>query len=142
MLSKSNRSPQNLSFLLFLLLFSSESFASAYAPVIKISGVNATTVKKYEKFEVSLLLERVEFENPFDPADIDVYAEFTAPSGKLIHINGFYDNYMGANQWKVRFSPGETGNYTYQLFVDDSGMKGESAEASFTAIDLSFLSLE
>ncbi len=122
--------------LVFIMLFSpGESFASANAPVITISGTNAATVKKYEKFEVSLNLENVGIENPYDPADIDVYAHFTAPSGKKIRINGFYDNYENADQWKVRFSPGETGAYTYQLFVDDSGMMGESAEASFTAIE-------
>jgi hypothetical protein len=85
--------------LLFILLHSSgESFASANAPVIIISCTNATTVKKYEKFEVSLNLENVEIENPYDPADIDVHALFMAPSGKKVRINGFDDNYENADQ--------------------------------------------
>ncbi|KPL17485.1 MAG: hypothetical protein AMS26_00815 [Bacteroides sp. SM23_62] len=35
----------------------------------------------------------------------------------------------------VRFSPNEKGEYTYQLFVNDAGGKGESAVAKFAAID-------
>ncbi|MCF8335034.1 MAG: DUF5060 domain-containing protein [Bacteroidales bacterium] len=105
------------------------------SPVIKIAGTNTTRVKKYEKFEILFDLRNVEIENPYDPADIDAYALFTAPSGKEIRINGFYDNYRDREQWKVRFSPGETGEYTYQLFVEDEGEKGESASAKFTAIE-------
>jgi hypothetical protein len=120
---KSTNISHYISLLLILLLSSGQSFASANAPVIIIAGTNGTTVKMYEKFEVSLALENVEIENPYDPADIDVYAHFAAPSGKKIRINGFYDNYENTDQWKVRFSPGETGVYTYQLFVEDARIR-------------------
>ena len=112
-----------------------ETFVPGKSPVVKISGTNVTTVKTYEKFEVYLDLENVGIENPYDPEDIDVYAYFTTPSGKKIRINGFYDNHENADQWKVRFSPNETGEYSYQLYVDDAGGRGESAEAKFTAIE-------
>jgi hypothetical protein len=112
-----------------------ETFTLGESPVITITGTNATTVKKYEKYEVLLGLENVGIENPYDPADIDVYALFTTPSGKIIKINGFYDNYENADQWKVRFSPGETGEYSCRLFVNDAGGTGESAVALFNVID-------
>jgi hypothetical protein len=112
-----------------------ETYIPGKSPVVKISGTNTSRVKKYEKFEVNFDLENVGIENPYDPEDIDVYALFTAPSGKRISINGFYDNYENADQWKVRFSPNETGAYTYRLFVNDAGGKGESAEAEFTVVD-------
>lgn len=124
-----------ITLIFIILLFPGESFASANAPVISISGTNGSTVKKYEKFEVSITLENVEIENPYDPEDIDVYAHFTDPSGKMIRINGFYDNYENADQWKVRFSPGETGVYTYQLFVEDAGALGVSANGNFTVTE-------
>ncbi|HAH23622.1 MAG TPA: hypothetical protein DCL77_07680 [Prolixibacteraceae bacterium] len=104
-------------------------------PVVKITGTNTLTVKKYEKFEVLLNLSKVNIKNPYDPDDIDVYAFFTAPSGKKIKINGFYDNYRRANQWKIRFSPNETGEYNYQIYVNDEGRKGETTVNQFTAIE-------
>ena len=112
-----------------------ETFIPGIAPVIGIKGTNGGTIKKYEKFEVWPSLENVGIENPYNPDDIDVHALFTAPSGKKIRINGFYDDFENADQWKVRFSPNETGVYTYQLFVEDAGGSGESAVASFTAVD-------
>lgn len=112
-----------------------ETFIPGRSPEVKITASSATTIKKYEKFELNLELENVGIENPYDPSDIDVYALFTAPSGKQIHINGFYDNHENADQWKVRFSPGETGEYSYQLFVKDVGGKGESETAKFKAVE-------
>lgn len=111
------------------------TFTPGISPEVRITCTNADMVKKYEKFEVWLDLEHVGIENPYDPEDIDVYALFTAPSGRKIRINGFYDNYENAGRWKVRFSPGETGIYRYQVFVKDAGGTGESAAAEFRAVE-------
>ncbi len=104
-------------------------------PGISVTRVNTTTVGRYEKFELWLDLHNVEIENPFDPADIDVYALFTAPSGREIRINGFYDNYREADQWKLRFSPNETGRYEYRFYVNDAGRAGPPVTGSFEAVD-------
>jgi hypothetical protein len=111
-----------------------ETFIKGTMPLVKVMGLNSKKVGKYEKFELKLGLGNVGIENPYDPADIDVYAIFTTPSGKKIKINGFFDDYRGINQWKLRFSPNETGDYTYQVFVNDAGGKGESTPGKFTAI--------
>ena len=42
----------------------------------------------YEKFELALDLEAT-YNNPFDPDEVDLWAEFTAPSGKVQKIWGF-----------------------------------------------------
>jgi hypothetical protein len=112
-----------------------ETFNPEKSPIIRITDMNATRVKKYEKFEVLLDLENVGIENPYDPEDIDVYARFTTPSGQVIRINGFYDDYGNAGQWKVRFSPAEQGEYSFQLFVHDAGGSGETSVVRFTAVD-------
>ncbi len=104
-------------------------------PVIRISGMSADRVPKYEKFEVLIDLDHVEIDNPYDPENIDVYGLFKAPSGREIRINGFYDDYLGAGQWKLRFSPAETGTYFYQLFVENGGGRGASARAQFAAVE-------
>jgi len=41
--------------------------------------------------------------NPFNPEEVDLRRCFTAPSGKVWEIFGFYDNFNAVNQWKVRF---------------------------------------
>ena len=112
-----------------------ETYIPGINPEVTVSGVNTKTVKKYEKFEMTLELKNTGISNPYNPADIDVYSLFTSPSGKKIKINGFYDNFQNANQWKIRFSPNETGKYNYQVFVKDAGGTGESAVGGFTAVE-------
>jgi len=104
-------------------------------PEVTIAGINTGTVKKYEKFEVIPELKNVKIENPYDPADIDVYAMFTSPLGENIKINGFFDNYNGADKWKIRFSPRETGEYIYRIYVKDGSQTCESQAGAFTAVE-------
>ncbi len=99
-----------------------------------ISGINSKQVKKYEKFELLVDLKNVKYDNPYDPADIDLYAVFSSPSGANIRINGFFDDFKGAGKWKIRFSPGETGEYKFRTFVKDGSETGESQDATFTAV--------
>ncbi|MGW8315036.1 MAG: DUF5060 domain-containing protein [Bacteroidales bacterium] len=113
---------------------SGETFTAGLAPEIRILTTNTGRVGKYEKFEVWIDMDRVGIANPYDPEDIDVYALFRAPSGREIRINGFYDDHLGADQWKLRFSPDETGIYSYTLFVEDAGGTGQSADAAFEAV--------
>jgi len=112
-----------------------KTYKQGVKPEIMISGVNTETVKKYEKFEVKLALKNVEIQNPYDPADIDVYAIFTSPSGENIKVNGFFDDYKGAGKWKIRFSPRETGEYKFRFFVKDGSETGESSVSSFISIE-------
>lgn len=112
----------------------SNGYEQGRHPAVTISGVNTGTVKKYEKFEAILDLKNVKIKNPYDPADIDLYALFKSPSGENIRINGFWDDYMGADKWRIRFSPRETGEYKFTVFVKDGSAEGSSTESSFTAI--------
>ena len=114
---------------------SAETFVPGVKPTVSILSVNSETIKKYEKFEIVPILKNVGIDNPYDPTDIDIYAQFTSPSGKSIKVNGFYDNFEEANQWKIRFSPNETGEYKYQVFVNDAGGTGQSALATFTTVN-------
>ncbi len=113
---------------------SAETFMPGVKPQISVAGVNPSSIKKYEKFEIVVNLQNVGIENPYDPADIDVYAIFRTPSGKNIRINGFYDNFRNADKWKIRFSPNETGEYKYQIFVKDAGGTGEAPPSAFTSV--------
>lgn len=136
----SNSSLSGKLLLVFLIsaLFALQTFSQVtenLQPEISVSQTNTSTVKKYEKFEIHLELKNATYENPHNPEDIDVYAIFSAPSGKNYRINGFYDNYNNASQWKLRFSPNETGVYNYRLFVYNENKTGASEYGSFRAVE-------
>ncbi|MEO5603952.1 MAG: DUF5060 domain-containing protein [Cyclobacteriaceae bacterium] len=90
------------------------------------------SVGLYEKFELSLHL-KCEFQNPFDPDDINITATFTSPGGKKWNIHGFY-YYTGGMLWKIRFSPNETGLWKYTVHVRDKKGETTSESKSFKAI--------
>lgn len=50
------------------------------------------------------------YENPF--TDVAVDAAFTSPNGNTFTIPAFYD---GDQVWRVRFSPGEPGRWSYRI---------------------------
>lgn len=52
----------------------------------------------------------VTYEEPFVDLVLDV--DFTAPSGEVLTMPGFYD---GEQTWRVRFSPDEVGIWRYQV---------------------------
>lgn len=102
-------------------------------------------VGRYEKFEVSLTLDRdfgadTLYGNPFDPADVSVEAVFVGPDGQTTVRYGFYyqdfiiqRKYLVANDarywqpaatpqpWRVRFAPGQIGTWRYTLTVSYRG---------------------
>ena len=56
----------------------------------------------------------------------EFYAEFTAPSGKIRKINGFWD---GGNNFFIRFAPDELGTWTFTTFCSnekDDGLHKKS----------------
>jgi hypothetical protein len=108
------------------------------APNLYIKSVNSQQVGLYEKFEILIGLENAGYTNPYDPAQIDVRAVFTAPSGKTWEIYAFYDNYLNRNQWKARFAPNETGIWNFYLKATAATGTAQTASASFTAITSSY----
>ena len=77
-------------------------------PSIQSVRAHTRSVGLYEKFELSIDLN-ASYDNPFDAKQIDLRAEFTAPSGKQQTIWGFYNPTSWASLWMVRFSPNHAG---------------------------------
>lgn len=115
-------------------------------PALKLRR-NSDAVPCYEKLELTFYLDR-EYENPFDPAVVDVVGHFRSPSGQLLDVPGFfYQDYtrmhdsegfeklspVGEPCWKVRFSPTEPGRYEYFVTVSDDRGRLRSATGSFQA---------
>jgi hypothetical protein len=71
----------------------------------------------YEKLEMGLSIN-AEYTNPFDPEELDISAVFKSPSGKEWKVPGFYSQSRRGG-FLVRFSPNETGEWSYIISVTD-----------------------
>lgn len=122
--------------------FPGEITPSAQPLAIRKVTASGTTVAQYGKVELTVELGAT-YSNPFDPDEVALNAEFTAPSGKRLVVPGFFmiehqrqvnDKHevmipQGNGWWKVRFTPTELGTYSYLLRLKDgsgeiSGGKG------------------
>jgi len=94
-----------------------------------------TTVGLYELLELPVALNG-SYENPYDPAEIDVMAVFRPPAGAAQRVPGFYMRLYrdacltdclveklepaGDGEWRVRFAPDRVGRWTYTIEARDS----------------------
>jgi len=104
-------------------------------PEVAVLQVNATTVGLYEKFEVILDLKNADYVNPYNPEEIDIQANFISPSAKQWKIFGFFDDYNGVAQWKIRFAPNEIGQWSYSIQATDKDGTGASEIFQFDAAE-------
>jgi hypothetical protein len=118
-------------FLLSLTFVCCKTTAGVPPEIVNIRQIQ-DSVGLHEKFEISLNVES-EFDNPFDPGDIDITTTFTSPSGKDWNVYGFYDYNFGM-LWKVRFSPNEKGVWRYSVKVRDKNGEAASEKKSFKVI--------
>ena len=81
----------------------------------------------YEKYELVISMPEATFANPYNPDEIDLYAWFWSPEGDSVKMNGFFDDYNGADQWKIRFAARQVGTWRYRVYATDIDGTGESA---------------
>ncbi len=127
-------------YFLSVLLAAGVAVAADYAPelptmtsrgeptIVRVSQ-NTETVPRFAKLELTIALA-ASYDNPFDPDQVDLTAEFITPSGKKIAVPGFFcQPYRNRNEgddakrpsleaagepcWKIRFAPTETGKHSY-----------------------------
>ncbi|UCD50655.1 MAG: DUF5060 domain-containing protein [Phycisphaerales bacterium] len=110
------------------------SHATAEPPAILSMRADSGRVGLYERFELRIDLEAT-YENPFDPEQISLSAQFTAPSGQKWRIWGFYNPSSWASLWMVRFAPTEKGVWRYAVTVTDAEGTSEARTGRFTAVD-------
>lgn len=89
-----------------------------------------TTLPIYQKLEVRVETGK-SYANPFDPAEVKVEGLFTAPSGKVSTVSGFWFQDFavdhaakavratGAPHFRLRFTPVEVGTYRCTVRVTD-----------------------
>ena len=112
---------------------------------------SAKQVKRYEKIEFSLQVAAF-CKNPYDPDEIALEIELTAPSGKRIVLPAFYYQHferqrldqgrrktewlypVGDAVWKARFVPTEAGVYSCAAKLKDGGGAARSASIAFESL--------
>ena len=110
------------------------SEAVAAGPSIESVRTETGSVGLYEKLELHVDL-RATYGNPFDPEEIDVWAELTSPSGETRRIWGFYNPSSWASLWMIRFAPTEIGTWRYVVHVTDREGTAQSDAGEFTAVE-------
>jgi hypothetical protein len=117
-----------------LICVSMVDVASVEPPSILSVRADSRPVGLYEKFELRIDLKAT-YDNPFDPEQVNLSAEFTSPSGKKQTVWGFYNPTSWASLWMVRFSPTEKGTWRYIVKVTDSQGTAQSRAGTFEAQD-------
>ncbi|MFH0952839.1 MAG: DUF5060 domain-containing protein [Verrucomicrobiota bacterium] len=109
--------------------------ATNLPPLITSVSPSSGTVPRYEKFELTVGLTNVYGLNPYDPADVDVEATFTSPSGAVRRVWGFYmedeSESYGHGGWRVRFAPNEVGTWSYQVRVSNRYGTNTASSSTF-----------
>lgn len=104
---------------------------------------NAASIPCYEKYELSFKLNRI-FNNPYDPSEIDVMIELTAPDGGKVSHPGYYHEPWkirkgrvreeavrdGGPVWRVRCAPMVEGKHAWTLTAKN-GSDTARASGSF-----------
>ena len=97
-------------------------------PSIEAVAANTTTIANYDLAEFTVDVEAT-YDNPFDQREVTLDASFVHEDGTAFSIPGFWD---GDENWKVRFTPTEPGDWTYQMVVTDASGTSEPALGSLT----------
>ncbi len=132
--------------MMFFLLLSFNVVPAYPAEIVSVTQ-DRDEVPRFHMVEISIDLDRL-YDNPYDPEEVRVSAEMTAPSGDPLTVNGFwFEPYVrslegdtevftpdGPGGWRVRFAPLLQGVHTYRILVEDPEGQTLSAPFSFTAL--------
>ncbi|HHV55226.1 MAG TPA: DUF5060 domain-containing protein [Firmicutes bacterium] len=119
--------------------------AEALRPQLRSVKPNSTSVPLYSLLKLDVDLE-AEYDNPFDPDQVDLQGVFTAPSGREIRVPGFFMlpysrqsapgevewlSLPGRARWEIRFTPDEVGSWRYVVSVKTVGGEATSSPGQF-----------
>ena len=134
--------------IILIVLFGLFSIGLAQPKISNVSFPNA--VNLFDMIEIAYISNI--YENPYDPDVIDMYAEFTAPDGRIFKVNGFYfegyrfEKHNGYEKaypdtdnkgWRIRFTPTQVGMWRFVIHAKDK--KGKVSLSSYNSLDFSFV---
>jgi hypothetical protein len=112
-----------------LLLAAVAAYGNDTTKIISVHSP-AGAVKRYEKAEWRIALS-ADYTNPYDQHQVMLDMHLVSPSGKPLLLPAYYD--PEAHTWKSRFTPQETGQYSYYFELTAGGDTATSTRQSFTA---------
>ena len=148
-------------FLLLALMLLWTVSAAGEGPSVSEVALSAQSVGQYELLEITFQTDAA-FVNPFDAQEIDIQAVFTTPTGVEVRYPAFYERARRdlsqdfvpereqfdydydfdtkrfifvpeeGDNWCVRFSWNETGEYSFCFEIILNGEKSTCAGGSFT----------
>jgi len=114
-------------------------------PVFNSITVNSDEIDLYTKIEITVDMS-ANFINPFDYDQVWLRCYFTSPSNVIYIVDGFYyQDYdlnppsgalipVGEPVWKIRFTPAQTGIWTYEIRCSDNTGTTFSPTYTFTCL--------
>ncbi|MEX1133913.1 MAG: DUF5060 domain-containing protein [Acidimicrobiia bacterium] len=102
-----------------------------HLPSIDGVSVSAAKLGNYEMQEMGVGIS-AEYENPYDQREVSLDAVFVGPDGTEMEVPGFWD---GREQWKVRFTPSQVGEWGYRVTVSDQRGLSPASTGSFVVND-------
>jgi hypothetical protein len=101
---------------------------ATHLPAITAVALDRPTLPRYESLEIMVELT-AEYGNAYDAREIRLDGTFTAPDGLVMDVPGFWD---GETAWRVRFTPGQAGEWQYALTVTAENGRSLPATGRFT----------
>jgi hypothetical protein len=100
-------------------------------PGIKSHELDRAELPRYESLEIKLTVE-AEYKNPYDAREVRLEGVFQALDGSQVRVPGFWD---GEQNWMVRFTPWQEGEWSYQLFINDGRGESQPVSGEFRVIE-------
>lgn len=111
-------------------------------PEIHTITLSADSIEKYTRLELMVTLSAT-YSNPYNFGQVNLQGFFTSPSGQLYTRDGFYMQDFEMTQpdvlaptgppgWRIRFSPNETGIWTFYVKISDATGSETSQNLQFT----------
>lgn len=97
---------------------------------LTITPVEGNIVDRYALIELDLQTD-IPIVNPYDPKGTALYVKITSPAGRKVDVGAFwYQGFdpqtrkpKGEPGWKVRFTPGEPGEWSAVAFAPTQGIR-------------------
>ncbi len=101
--------------------------------ILKSHSKITREVQQYKKAEFRIVLQGT-FSNPYDQREIALNMILKSPSGKTLTLPCFFEHNKDATSvWAARFTPQETGKYTYHFeCIRDNSTTETSSTGSLT----------
>ncbi len=116
---------------LSLFIFLTSISLDIESQVINHSLLLKKEVKLYEKAEWDISVSSY-FSNPYNASDISVDMLLISPAGKELVLPCFFIKGDSTESiWKARFTPQDTGSYTYSFRVTAQGKSNQSKPETF-----------